>query len=480
MTNAADRPGADLTDRNVLVLGLGVLGGGIGMARYAAAHGARLRITDLRDADQLRPALAELGGIDAEYVLGEHRGEDLDWADLVVRNPGVPPSSRWLALARELGKPVEMELGYFVRHCPARISAVTGTKGKTTTTSLLHQLLEFDGARVHLAGNMGVSAISLLDELSPDDHVLLEISVQQLEALSDEGWPPDLSIITNVDDDHVERYGSMAAYRAVKASLTLGQSADDWCVLPGWDRELAELCAKSPARKVYVHDSGRPYTVDGIDQHTSAIVEVDDRRVVWSEPGSDERTVLCEIGGFGLLGRHNRVNLGFAAAGAYVSGRQPDRITAAVPTLHGVEHRLEPVGEVHGVRYVNDTAATAPIAVASALEALSDERVVLICGGTDKGSDFTPMVEAIERTEPRLVLLPGTGTDRLVELLERRSYAGPLAHTDSMRGAVEQAAAVAAETAASHVVLSPGCASFGLFLNEFDRGRQFVDAVRAL
>lgn len=449
------------------------------MARYAAEHGARLRITDLRTADQLQPALTELAGIDAEFVLGEHRAEDLEWADLVVRNPGVPPSSRWLRLAHELGKPIEMELGYFVRRCPARISAVTGTKGKTTTTSLLHQLLEFDGDRVHLAGNMGVSAISLLDGLTADDHVLLEISAQQLEALADEGWPPDVAIVTNVDDDHIERYGSLAAYRIVKASLTLGQSSDGWSVLPAWDRELAELCAKSPSKKVFVRDQERPDAVDGIP--AAAFVEVDEGEVRWIEPEAGPApTVLCDLTRFGLLGRHNRINLAYAVAAAYVNGRAPERISAAVPDLHGVEHRLEPVGERHGVRYVNDTAATAPIAVASALEALADRRVVLICGGTDKGSDFRPMLEAIERAGPRLVLLPGSGTDRLLAALRDRSYDVPIAQVDSMPAAVRQAAEIARTVDASHVVLSPGCASFGLFLNEFDRGRQFVAAVREL
>jgi UDP-N-acetylmuramoylalanine--D-glutamate ligase len=467
-----------LAGRKVLILGLGVIGGGVAVARYFAEQGARLRITDLRSESLLAPALSALADVDAEFVLGEHRDEDIAWADVVLRNPGVPPSSPYLALARELGKPVWMELGYFVSHSPAPITAVTGTKGKTTTTSLLHQLLEADGTSVHLAGNMGVPAISLLSGLTPSDQVLLEISAQQLEAL--DGWPVRVAVITNVEDDHLDRYGTLGAYRSVKASLALGQGPSDWTVLPGWDLELAELCAKAPSRKVFVHDPARPYVADSLEH--AAVVSLTDQGVVWTGSDGDSVT-LCSFEGFALLGRHNRVNLAFAAAAAYVNGRSQALIGGTVPTLRGVQHRLDPIATAGGVTYVNDTAATAPIAVASALEALgaaSDRPLVLICGGVAKGSDFTPMLDAIEKAQADLVFLPGTGTDQLLAALRARGYARAMREAASMVEAVTFARDLAGAHGASHVLLSPGCASFGLFINEFDRGEQFVAAVQAL
>jgi UDP-N-acetylmuramoylalanine--D-glutamate ligase len=467
-----------LAGRKVLILGLGVIGGGVAVALYFAAQGAKLRITDLRSAELLAPALSALRerGVDAEFVLGEHREEDIEWADVVLRNPGVPPTSPYLSLARQLGKPVWMELGYFAEHCPAPISAVTGTKGKTTTTSLLHQLLEADGSHVHLAGNMGVPAISLLDELTASDHVLLEVSAQQLEALA--GWPVQVAVITNVDDDHLDRYGSLPAYRSVKASLALGPGADDWTVLPAWDLELAELCAKAPSRKVFVHDPDRPFAVADLEH--AAVVSLSADGVVWT--GTDGRAVpLCGFDGFSLLGKHNRVNLAYAAAAAYLNGRPAELIARTLPELRGVQHRLEPIGTVDGVTYVNDTAATAPIAVASALEALSSQGTpVLICGGVAKGSDFTPMLDAIEKAQAALVFLPGTGTDQLLAALRARGYPRTMREATSMIEAVAFARELAASERASHVLLSPGCASFGLFVNEFDRGNQFAAAVNAL
>lgn len=465
-----------LAGRKVLILGLGVIGGGVAVARYFAEQGAELRITDLRSAELLAPALSALSDLDAEFVLGSHRAEDVEWADVVLRNPGVPPSSPYLSLARDLGKPVWMELGYFAEHCPARISAVTGTKGKTTTTSLLHQLLESDGSKVHLAGNMGVPAISLLDELTSSDHVLLEVSAQQLEALP--GWPVQVAVITNVDDDHLDRYGSLPAYRSVKAALALGQGPSDWTVLPAWDLDLAELCAKAPSRKIFVRDPDRPFAVAGLEH--AAVVSLSSDGVVWTS-ADGEAVTLCGFEGFSLLGKHNRVNLAFAAAAAYINGRPASLVAGAVPGLRGVQHRLEPIATVAGVTYVNDTAATAPIAVASALEALAAQgRLVLICGGVAKGSDFTPMLDAIEKAQAALVFLPGTGTDQLLEALRTRGYARPMRAAASMPEAVTLARELAAAERAGHVLLSPGCASFGLFVNEFDRGNQFAAAVNAL
>ncbi len=330
----------DFNGKKVLILGLGILGGGIGMARYCARHGATLRITDLRSVEHLRPALAALSDLEAEYVLGEHRAEDIDWADIVIRNPGVPPSHPLLRRASSQGKPIDMEMAYFIRHCPARMLVVTGTKGKTSTTSILYSFLRSSNPDVGLAGNMGESAIDLLDNLRASDEMLLEVSSYQLEGLLDHPAPVNIALITNVGDDHLDRYGSIASYRQVKASVGKGQTSEDWLILPGWDEALIELCAAYPSRKVLVHAAGH----DGDSAHAgprSADVHLIGEGVSWT--GTDGKAqLIADLSELRLLGSHNRVNVAFAAAAAHIAGRSAAQITGAIGGLEPVAHRLQP------------------------------------------------------------------------------------------------------------------------------------------
>jgi UDP-N-acetylmuramoylalanine--D-glutamate ligase len=463
--------------RKVLILGLGILGGGIAMARYLHDHGAVLRITDLRSAADLAPALEALADVPAEYRLGAHSEADVRWADVVIRNPGVRSDDRFLAFARQLGRPVEMEMSFFFRWTPARLTAVTGTKGKTTTTTLLHNLLQADERHIHLTGNMGLPAITLLDSLTPADHVLVEISCYQLEGMPTTGWSPDVALITNVDDDHLDRYGSLDEYAAVKASLTLGQNEAGWAVLPGWDQRLLSLCAQSKAQKALVY---RDDDHDGeamVGSHARIAIEGDTIR--WHS--NDGVSVdLCSTRDYGLVGYHNKLNLAFAAAGAFVNGVKPEAIAGMVPSLSPVRHRLEVVGEKDGIDFVNDSAASAPTAVVSALEAFNQERCVVICGGVDKGSDFSRMVSAIASHAVAAVLLPGSGSEVIAQQLADAHSDLPVVHADRMPDAVAAADRMAQTYRATRVLLSPGCASFGLFLNEFDRGDQFTRAVEEL
>lgn len=465
----------DFSGRKVLILGIGILGGGIGMARYCAGHGAELRITDMRRAEQLQPALKALQGIAAEYILGRHRAEDIDWADIVVRNPGVPSINPLLARARSQGKRIEMEIPYFIRNCPARLIAVTGTKGKTTTTTVLHHFLEASGGKVALAGNMGESAIQLLDALRPGDEVLLEVSSYQLEGFAERGGGAiNIAMITNVEDDHLDRYGTLERYRNVKASIGQGQADSDWLILPAWDRALAELCEQDPARKVYVHSCDT--SAASYDWTLASInVEIRDETVWWHAPGGS-RTLIADMHGLKLLGAHNRVNVAFAAAAGYAAGRSPDQMTGAVKSLAPVTHRLEPIGETGGIEFINDSAASAPLAVVAALEALTGKRPVVITGGDDKAADYSPMMAALQDAEAPVVLLPGSATARLRADLAAMGYKYPVVAAATMAEAVDRAFALAtAEPGVQVVLLSPGFSSHSVFINEFDRGTQFRD-----
>src|SRR5712691_6976986 len=461
----------DFSGRKVLILGVGILGGGIGMARYCAEHGAELRITDMRSADQLQPALRALQDIQAEYIWGRHRDEDIDWADIIVRNPGVPPNHPLLARARAQGKPVEMEIAYFIRNCPARLIAVTGTKGKTTTTTVLHHFLEASGHKVALAGNMGESAMPLLDTLTPDDEVLLEVSSYQLEGLVDRGGPIHIAMITNVEDDHLDRYGTLESYRSVKASIGSGQTGTDWLVLPAWDRPLAELCASYPARKVFVHKADSPASYDWT--HAAINVEIHEDTVLWRS-ADGHGTPIADMRGLRLLGEHNRVNVAFAAAAAHIAGRSRSQITSAMRSIAPVTHRLEPIGKAGRIEFINDSAASAPLAVVAALDALASRRPVVITGGDDKAADYSMMISALADAEAPVILLPGSATGRLEADMAATGYKYPVVAVATMAEAVERAFALAcSEPGVEVILLSPGFSSHSVFINEFDRGNQF-------
>jgi UDP-N-acetylmuramoylalanine--D-glutamate ligase len=453
-----------LRGRNALLLGLGARQGGLGVARYLVASGTNVRVTDLREAAQLRDALDALGGLPVQYTLGRHTESDFDWADVVVRNPAVPAESRWLAYARARGKRVEMEMTLFLRACPAPVIGVTGTKGKTTTTTLLHAMLRERWPSAALAGNMGRSAVEQLPELTVDVPVALELSSFQLEGLDEHQLAPRVAVVTNVSADHLDRYADFEAYAAVKASIARWQTPDDWLVVPrgGW---LPRFDG-SARRATFGRD------------------ETDGDNALWLAHGrfmgrwDGAEVDLGRVDALRVPGEHSRLNALAAAAAALACGVAPDDIARAIASFNGVPNRLEHVASVGGVAYVNDTAATTPAAALAAMAAYAGRELVVIAGGSDKRLDLAPLADGLARYASRVLLLDGSATATLAELLRARDVRTLEGPFSGMATAVQAAQAMAHPGGV--VLLSPGCASFGLFRDEFDRGDQFRAAVRRL
>ncbi|MDE2898422.1 MAG: UDP-N-acetylmuramoyl-L-alanine--D-glutamate ligase [Chloroflexota bacterium] len=429
-----------LRGRRVVVMGLGVQSGGLGVAAYMREQGADLVVTDLRSEAQLASSVAALGSAGVRYVLGRHEMDDFRHAEVVVRNPAVRDDSRYLRAAREAGAHIEMEFTLFLRWCrQARVIGVTGTRGKTTTATALHAMLAAGGQQALLAGNMRVSALAQLHEIEPGSTVVLELSSAQLEGLAGTGLRTRGAIVTNLMADHLDRYGDMRAYAEAKLPLVANQRPGDWAVIPAGS-EWPDWFAAQAGGTVM-----RP--------------DLEDAPPGWGDSP--------------LSGRHNRTNLVLAAAAARRVGVGDDAIEWAVRDFGGVPARQELVGTVGGVRAYNDTTATTPEAALAALATVPGPWV-LIAGGSDKRLDFTPLAQRLLTMEGLrgVVLLPGTGTDRLRPLLEGRRIEAAA----DMAQAVDQALALARWGDA--VLLSPACASFGLFSNEFDRGDQFVARLR--
>lgn len=433
----------DYSGLRALVMGLGVHGGGAGVARFLAQRGAMVTVTDLQSASALQDSIERLHGLDVRYVLGEHRDEDFLNADFIVRNPAVPVTQRHLSLAREHGVPIYMEMTLFFMECPLdRVVGVTGTRGKTTTTVLLGEILKADGRDVVVAGNLRVSALEQLARIGPRTDVVLELSSFQLEGLDVIEASPRAAVVTNLLTDHLNRYPSLDAYFEAKRTIFRYQGADGILALNRDDPRLQTWADLAPGF------------------------------VVWYGAGDDVPGSEAAR----LRGAHNRSNMAAAAAMASALGVERAVIGGAIERFGGVPYRQELIRELDGVWFVDDTAATSPDATLAAL-AVADRPTVLIAGGADKGLDFDELgrvVRAEGSPVKAVVLLEGTATDRVAAVMGDR-VAG---RYDDLRRAVEAAWERAAP--GDTVLLSPGCASFGMFRNEFDRGDQFNAIVRAL
>ncbi len=400
-------------------------------------------MTDLQPAERLAESITGLADLDIRWVLAEHREEDFLAADFIVRNPAVPATQRHLTLARERGVPIYMEMTLFFMECPPdRVVGVTGTRGKTTTATLLGEILKADGRDVVVAGNLRVSALEQLDRIGEQTDVVLELSSFQLEGLEVLEVSPRAAILTNLLVDHLNRYPSLEAYYEAKRHIFRYQGADGILALNRDDARSRPMAELAPGYVVWY----------GLDDGI---------------PGADRAL---------LRGRHNRSNMAAAAAMASALGVDRRAIEDAIAGFRGVPYRQELIREIDGVQFVNDTTATSPDATVAALSVI-DRPVVLIAGGADKELDFSALGQAVRDLDGRVkavVLLEGSATDKVGGVLGDR-VAGRF---DDLRMAVEAARERAAP--GDVVLLSPGCASFGMFRNEFDRGDQFNAIVRSL
>jgi UDP-N-acetylmuramoylalanine--D-glutamate ligase len=474
----------DLRGKRALVMGLGVHGGGLGVTRFLIGQGADVTVTDLRGPAILKPSLDALAGLPIRYVLGEHREQDFRNADLVIRNPGVPRESRYLQIARAAGAAIEMEMTLFFRLCPGPILGITGTKGKTTTTLLAGAMLREHYPDTVVAGNLRVSAIEALPRITAGTPVVLELSSWQLEGLGEAQLSPQYACVTNLSPDHLDRYGSMAAYAEAKKQILAHQQPGDVVVLNYDDQLQYQWAADAPGDIVWFARRQEEY-----DLHDRPVMIYGETGVLWldasvphDQPMMIEKVIAPED--IGLPGQHNRANVAAAAALAKSFGVANEHIRQAIRNFAGVEHRLEFVRELGGVRYINDTTATAPEATIAALHSFTAP-VVLICGGADKNLPFDDLAHAIVERAKAVVLLNGTATPKLIDQLRNvssekfstRSFQSSIVH-DDFAEAIEAARRLAEP--GDIVLLSPGCASFGMFLNEFHRGDEFKRIVNQL
>jgi UDP-N-acetylmuramoylalanine--D-glutamate ligase len=469
---------------------LGMARSGVALARFLADRGARVTAYDARPADELADALARLEGRPVELRLGP----DVDPAAVLhdqamvctspsvnSRFPTTEPRLREAlgAIEREGRVPVVSEVDLFLRLCPARTVGVTGTKGKTTTSSMIAAVLARGDAPVLLGGNIGRPLIEELPGLTPRHRVVLELSELQLPTLS---RGTDIAVYTHVTADHVDRHGSVEAYRAVKRILARLVPPDGALVLDDEDPVSRAFGEGSPARTQvrYRRDTPTPGGVGVVDGWLVAASVP-----VLGEPGRTVSGRVLPLDAVPVPGWHSVSNAAAAIAAGILAGMDPGDIRAGLEGFGGVEHRLEPVATSDGVRYVNDSQGTQPDAVAAALRAFPAP-VVLIAGGRAKGLDMGALSAVVAERAAAAVLIGESGPD-----LETAFRVAGLARTEraaTLEEAVARADAIARELlgaggvpdATATVLLSPAAASFDMFRDYEARGRAFKDAVRAL
>ncbi len=452
-----------LAGRRVTVMGLGLFGGGAGVARFLVRAGAKVVVTDLKPEAELREPAAALRPLPVELHLGRHEEEDFRNADLVVVNPAVPGSSPFLRLARA----IETEINLFFKLCRAgTIVGVTGSNGKTTTTALTGEILRRGPCRVWVGGNIGGSLLESVEEIRREDLVVLELSSFQLERLAPLRRSPNVAVVTNLSPNHLDRHGTMEDYAAAKRWIVAHQGRDDWKVLNGDDPAVRAFGAAAPSRNM--HFSLR----DRVD--CGALAE--EGAITLFTGGS---MFKLDVSRRRLPGRFNLQNMAAAAAASFAAaGRRWEGWRAfAEDTLNafpGVEHRLEFVAEKGGVRYCNDSKATDGEATIAALEALPGP-VVLILGGYDKKLPFDSLARAISEKPVRACLLLG----QTAPAIEAALRAQPRVPEIVRVGSIEEAVRFPARPGET-VLLSPACASWDMFRNFEERGRLFKALVSSL
>jgi UDP-N-acetylmuramoylalanine--D-glutamate ligase len=416
----------------------------LGDANYLAQQGYQVRATDVLSSEELGHAPSDYAA-GLELSLGAHREADIDWCDLVIKNPGVPDDHPMILRAKEKGIDVYTSISLFVKYAPVKTIGITGTRGKTTTTTLIYKILEaaYPG-QILLGGNIpGHSGLSMFALCEGMRYAVLELSSFQLHSFHDQRVSPDYAVVTNLYPDHLNRYDSMDSYRYDKEAIVRYQQKPGFTVFNSENVGSVKIASYSPVDK---------YPYDSTIAHSYKTT---------------------------LLGEHNQSNISAAITICTHLGIDEELIRTTVEHFAGVSYRLETIRTLNGITYVNDTTATTPTAAKAALSSIQGN-IILICGGESKKLPQDELVQEIINNDhvKKVILLGSYNLPEFVNALKDGCPNKIIGQVKSMAEAVDLAHSLS--KAGDTVLLSPGFASFDLFKNEFDRGEKFNLAVSAL
>ena len=450
------KPTVELAGKRVLVVGLARTG--VATALFCVERGARVTASEENPEAKVAEAAAKLRAAGVTLELGGHTQQTFAQQDLIIPSPGVPYHHPMLAAARAQGIPIWSEVELAWRALRGKLIGITGSNGKTTTTALTGHLCEVAGVPTIVAGNIGTPLISRADTSSEATITVAELSSFQLENIA--AFRPEVGVILNLTPDHLDRHASFEEYGRAKARMFENQTVGDAAILNADDLELRAYIPKTP--QVYFFSR-----LHAVEQGAYLRGE----EIVFRRGGKE--IILLRRGDIGLRGDHNVENVLAAACAAYLAGVEPHELAEGVRTFAGVEHRLEFVAEINGVRFFNDSKATNVDATLKAIDAFPG-RLLIVLGGKDKGSDYTLLAQPLAR-RGSIALLIGSASDKIESQLHGA--------VETIRAeTIDRAIRIAFERAQTGdtVLLAPACASFDQFQNYEHRGRVFKQLVRDL
>lgn len=453
----------DVLGKRALVIGFGALGSGLSATALLIKKGARVVANDIKPAEKLgADTIMGLKALGADMRWGVPADGMVPEVDLIVASPAVPLSLPFAQVARERGIPVVSELELASWFCPCPVLAITGTNGKTTTTTLVGEMLKAAGIPAAVCGNIGVPFSGMVEEMDPRGWAVTEVSSFQLEGVG--SFHPRIAAVLNITPDHLDRHGSLVGYIACKERIFAHMGPGDYLVLNAADPYAEEMAARAEAKVLYF-------------SRTEVVREgawVRDGGIEINTGSGPER--VCSVSDIFIPGAHNLENALAAALLSRLAGADANVIAHTLRTFKGVAHRIEFIRERNGVKYYNDSKGTNPDAAIQAVRAMTGP-TVLIAGGYDKHADFTEWVDAFRGRVQSAVLI-GQTADQIAETMERRVPDIPVIRAQDLEGAVQTASEAARP--GGNVLLSPACASWDMFHDYEQRGDLFRQYVLAL
>jgi UDP-N-acetylmuramoylalanine--D-glutamate ligase len=456
----------ELNNKRVLVVGLGK--SGVASALFLKAHGAKVTVSDTKSGDELHNEIPVLLDHGITVETGGHGERTFRGQDLIVVSPGVPVDAPPLAQARALGEKVIGEIELAAQFLPGPIVAITGSNGKTTTTTLTGEIMTAAGFPTLVGGNIGTPAISLAESAKPETVIVLEVSSFQLETI--QTFRPKVAVVLNITPDHLDRHRTFEAYVDAKARIFENQQAGDFAVLNADDPTCVSMAARTKAQVYWF--SRQKEVGQGAWVRDGNILFRDGR----SKRETQQREIM-QVAEIPLKGAHNLENVLAAVSAGVLMGCAPEKISQAVRDFKAVEHRLEFVATIRGVDYYNDSKATNVDATIKALESFP-ANIHLILGGKDKGSDYTLLNDLLRKRVKRVYTIGAAAAKIESQIVSSASWNVEVVHAETLENALRKANASAQP--GDVVLLAPACASFDQFKNYEQRGKVFKEIVREL